>query len=432
MLKIKNRLTYLLLVLFLFTIPKTLPAMENDSAMEKGIGYLKTMQNADGGFTDRQGTPSSDRLTHWVVMALTAAGEDVTGTKWSKNGNTPLDFILKNTQLDETTHYARALMALKAAGYRGLINGTNLEEKIISFQKANGQFAQYDKGEQDLINAHVWSIFALTAAGREIPQKDKAKGWLIAQQNIDGGFGWAVGGESDPDSTGVAITALVILGETPSSPSITRAVKYLNNQQGINGGFSSGLNKANSASNAWAIQGLLAVGENPREGKWNKEKGNPYSYLLSLQNSQGYFEWMENRQVSPVLMTAYAIMALAEKPFPVNIDIKPTSKKIVLTVDQKEAWIGKKKSILELPPKIIQSRTMVPLRFIAESLGASIDWNEKTGQIKINLGNKSTTLTPEVIEDGRTLVPVRYISESLGAKVSWYAEDKRIEIECSQ
>jgi len=427
--KIKNRVIFLLLVVFLFTVPKTLNAMEHDSAIEKGFTYLKTMQNVDGGFTNRLGTPSSDRLTHWVVMALTAAGENVNSNKWSKNGKSPMDFILENTQLDETTHYARALMALKAAGYRGLINGINLEEKIISFQKANGQFSQYDKGEQDLINAHVWSVFALAAADRAIPQKDKAKSWLLAQQNIDGGFGWAVGGESDPDSTGVAMTALVILGEGPDSLAINRAIKYLNNQQEIHGGFSSNLNKANSASNAWAIQGLLAIGENPQEGQWNKGGGNPYSYLISLQNPQGYFEWTENRQASPVLMTAYAVMALSKKPFPVNIEFKETPQRIILNINQKEAWIDKNKVTLELPPKIIHGSTMVPLRFIAEGLGASIEWDEKTGQVQISLGNKSTTLTSPLIEEGRTLVPVRYISESLGAKVNWYEKDERIEIE---
>jgi prenyltransferase beta subunit len=338
-----------------------------------------------------------------------------------------MDFIFQNTNLDETTHYARALMALKAVGYKGIINGVNLEEKIISFQKDNGHFAQYDKGEQDLINAHVWSILALAATEREIPQKDKARTWLLNQQNIDGGFGWAVGGESDPDSTGVALNALAILGERPGSSAINRAIKYLNNHQEEYGGISSSINKANSASNAWAIQGLLAIGENPEVGQWNKNGKSPFSYLKSLQNSQGYFEWTEGRQVSPVLMTAYGIMAMARKPFPVNIDLQ-SSCKIVLTIGQKEAHIGNNKVSLDAVPKIIQGSTMVPLRFIAESLGANTKWNQKTQKVEITKGNNTITLTPPLIEGGRTFVPVRYISESLGAKVTWYADTKKIEI----
>lgn len=425
---LKKPITVVILFIFMLSLaPQTLLAKEGDPAITKALSFLKKMQNSDGGFTDREGTPSSDRLTHWVVMALSAAGEDVNSSKWTKNGNNPMDFILKNTRFDETTHYARALMALKAAGYRGTINGIDLEKEILSFQKANGQFAQYDKGEKDLINAHVWSIFALTAAERDIPHKDKAKAWLLAQQNIDGGFGWAVGGDSDPDSTGVAMTALIILGEAPDSPAIKRAVKYLKNQQEEHGGFSSELEKANTASNAWAIQGLLAVGENPRLGQWNEKGGNPVSYLKSLQNSQGFFEWTKDRQASPTLMTAYAIMALAEKPFPVNIDLQQTPK-IVLRIDQKEAFMGNKKVNLAVAPKIVGGSTMVPLRFIGEGLGATIQWNEKSGEVTIKQGSKTITLIPPLLENGTTLVPVRYVSENLGAKVTWYGDTRRIEI----
>jgi len=417
----------------------TAQAAETAGAIKNGLSYLKTMQNNDGGFTEREGLPSSDRLTHWVIMALRAAGEDVSSKAWQKNGYSPIDFILKNTQLDETTHYARALMALKAVGAKSIVNGVNLEDKIISFQKANGQFAQYDKGEQDLVNAHVWSILALSAAQREIPKKDKARDWLARQQNIDGGFPWAVGGISDPDSTGVALTALILLGETPDSTKIKRAIKYLDTQQQAQGGFNSDIDKANSASTAWAIQGLLAVGENPKDAKWQKSGGNPFTYLLSLQNKNGSFDWTEGRQASSVLMTAYSIMALAEKPFPVNINYPLTGKKIILTIDQQEAWIGQNKTTLEVPPKIIEGRTMVPLRFIVESLGAKIEWEGKAQRIDISLGDKKMTLfigvknpgldIPPLIEEGRTLVPLRYISESLGAKVNWDGQIRKIEIE---
>ncbi|NLT94774.1 MAG: hypothetical protein GXW85_04450 [Clostridia bacterium] len=428
MLKGKKGLALILLIPFLlFSVPLTSFAKEQDPAIAKAVSFLKTMQNNDGGFTDRQGIPSNDRLTHWVVMALSAAGEDVNSSKWRKNGNTPMDYILKNTQFDETTHYARALMALKAAGYKGTINGVDLEEKIISFQKANGQFAQFDKGEQDLINAHVWSILALTAAQREIPRKDKAKEWLLAQQNIDGGFSWAVGGDSDPDSTAVAMTALIILGEKADSPAINRAIKYLNSRQEEHGGFSSPLEKDNAASNAWAIQGLLAVGQDPQKGQWIEKGGNPVSYLKSLQNAQGYFEWTKGREASPTLMTAYAIMALAEKPFPVNIDLQAL-KKIVLTIDRQEAYVGNIKVTLAVAPKIVNGSTMVPLRFIGEALGANIQWIEKTGEVAIKQGNKTINLVPPLIENGTTLVPVRYISESFGAKVHWEPASRQIEI----
>lgn len=87
-------------------------------------------------------------------------------------------------------------------------------------------------------------------------------------------------------------------------------------------------------------------------------------------------------------------------------------------------------------PKIINSRTMVPIRFIAESLGANVSYVDETREIVIKMDKNEVKLTvdsdvmklngntikldaPACLEDGRTLVPVRAISEGLGKKVSY-------------
>lgn len=63
-----------------------------------GVAYLATAQNEDGGFPyDPQSsfdTTSDTNSTAYVVQALTAAGEDVGSDKWTRNGSTPLDFLL--------------------------------------------------------------------------------------------------------------------------------------------------------------------------------------------------------------------------------------------------------------------------------------------------------------------------------------------------
>ena len=74
-------------------------------------------------------------------------------------------------------------------------------------------------------------------------------------------------------------------------------------------------------------------------------------------------------------------------------------------------------------------RIMVPLRIIAEALGANVDWNENTREVIITKNNKTTILAVDtplpdgmgtpIILNGRTLVPVRYVSEILGAVVEW-------------
>lgn len=93
-------------------------------------------------------------------------------------------------------------------------------------------------------------------------------------------------------------------------------------------------------------------------------------------------------------------------------------------------------------PAIVNDRTMLPLRAMAEFMGAKVEWSEETYQIKILLDDTVVTLaigSPEVTVEKsgetatatmdvapflddiyeRTYVPVRFISEAFGYQVSW-------------
>lgn len=90
----------------------------------------------------------------------------------------------------------------------------------------------------------------------------------------------------------------------------------------------------------------------------------------------------------------------------------------------------------DVDPIIVNGRTMVPFRAVFEALGCEVSWNEQTrtatgtrdGEvIKLPVGNQLAKVNgdavyldqPAVIADGRTLVPLRFVAESLGAQVSW-------------
>ena len=100
----------------------------------------------------------------------------------------------------------------------------------------------------------------------------------------------------------------------------------------------------------------------------------------------------------------------------------------------------------DVEPQIINDRTMVPLRAIFEALGAEVAWDDasktvtaKKGDItiKMTIGADSFTKndekialdSPATIVDSRTLVPVRAIAESFGSKVGWDGESKTVTIE---
>lgn len=101
---------------------------------------------------------------------------------------------------------------------------------------------------------------------------------------------------------------------------------------------------------------------------------------------------------------------------------------------------------LDVPPQLVNGSTYVPMRFIGERLGADVTWIASDKKVVYRLENTIIelfigkdqafingipTVMPgkPVIISGRTLVPVRFVSEALGAKVTWFGEEKRIVVE---
>lgn len=91
------------------------------------------------------------------------------------------------------------------------------------------------------------------------------------------------------------------------------------------------------------------------------------------------------------------------------------------------------------------SRTMVPVRFIAERFGAYVKWDPDLRQITITIGDKTIVMTIEsaqytingelkamdtapVIKAGwnRTMVPIRFTAEALGMSVGWDSQNKLV------
>jgi len=101
--------------------------------------------------------------------------------------------------------------------------------------------------------------------------------------------------------------------------------------------------------------------------------------------------------------------------------------------------------IFDVLPRIQENRVLVPLRGIFERLGAQVIWDQQSGTVtilsagkKIELGINSINakingeiwtldIAPFVI-NGRTLVPLRFVSENLGAKVEWVPASRQVKI----
>lgn len=93
---------------------------------------------------------------------------------------------------------------------------------------------------------------------------------------------------------------------------------------------------------------------------------------------------------------------------------------------------------VDVPPLLQSGRTFVPLRFIGEALGSSFSWDGATQTVTFTMGDQMLTLVigqtgagldaAPFIENGRTMVPVRYISEAFGASVNWDGTTRQVTV----
>ncbi len=123
------------------------------------------------------------------------------------------------------------------------------------------------------------------------------------------------------------------------------------------------------------------------------------------------------------------------------------SEKIILTIGKKEAKVFGQEKINDVAPIIRNDRTMLPARFVAENLGATVEWSEKEEKVTITsadrktvivlvIGSDQATVNGEVvkldsvafIENDRTYTPVRFIAEALGATVDWIEGNQEVVI----
>ena len=97
----------------------------------------------------------------------------------------------------------------------------------------------------------------------------------------------------------------------------------------------------------------------------------------------------------------------------------------------------------DVDPVLVNDRTLVPFRAIFEALGCTVSWDDinqtaigmRNGQkIVLPIGSNVVTVSgvaknldqPAILIDGRTLVPLRFVSEALGAQVQWVDETQTV------
>jgi hypothetical protein len=161
------------------------------------------------------------------------------------------------------------------------------------------------------VNPTAFGILALKAAG-SAKGLSRSAAWLRSAQNDDGGWGFARGAASDPDSTGAALQALAAAGG--SAEAIAAGVAWLRRTQSPSGGFAVTGGSPNAQSTAWAVQGLIAGGASPAAVRSGGRS--PLDYLASVRAPDGHYRYSTASDQTPVWVTGQALAAARGKAFP--------------------------------------------------------------------------------------------------------------------
>ncbi len=113
------------------------------------------------------------------------------------------------------------------------------------------------------------------------------------------------------------------------------------------------------------------------------------------------------------------------------------------TVPEIKFTLGDSKIPAEQAPTMINNRVLVPLRHLADSLGATVSWDDSIKKATVNKGDitiemiigdtaitvngtKNQMDSSPVIINGRTYLPARYVAEALGYSASWDSSSKSV------
>jgi len=118
-------------------------------------------------------------------------------------------------------------------------------------------------------------------------------------------------------------------------------------------------------------------------------------------------------------------------------------RQFILTIGKKEATVWNEARSNDVAPIIRNDRTMLPARFVTENLGATVDWIGEEQKVLITKDDLKIEIyidsdkalvngeiveldSPAFIENDRTYTPVRFIAETLGVTVDWDEETQQV------
>ncbi len=283
-----------------------LPLFGRTQRARLALTALADAQNTDGSWSDF-GSPSVG-ATADAVLAFASAHFSPPASALDYLSTTAATYVAYGPDAA-----GKLLMAVVAAGEDPQsFGGVNLIDEV------NGYYSPTVGAFGDPTN--VWhqslAVLGLVAAGEPLSSTAvvSAAETLVDLQQANGGWGYnATWNLTTVDNTALAMQALVAAGEPGSSTAIVSATAYLKATQDAKAGW------GNANATAFAIQGLLAAGEDVCAPVWRKARRTPFAALEDYQKPDGPFVYNLEAQAALVdseFATRQAVPALVGQPLP--------------------------------------------------------------------------------------------------------------------
>lgn len=168
-----------------------------------------------------------------------------------------------------------------------------------------------------------------------------------------------------------------------------------------------------------------------------------YAFAEPVYSSEAKGIWVGDGSGKPAPMSTVYTCSVNPQPIADKISnfatvntVAGKAKTVSLTIGKGVGYINNADFPLDAAPVIKNSRTMLPIRFVAEALGAVVGWDGATSSVTITTDTTKIELkvgastakvngveqaldSPSFIQNSRTYLPVRFVAEALGATVAW-------------
>lgn len=383
----------------------------------------------------------------WSILGIKKSGISVPHDYYEDYYKSVETLLKENEGMitrNKYTEYSRLIITLTLIG-KDVTNvaGYNLFEKITDFDQIIKQGINGPIYCLIALDSHDYQLPNVKNIQNPVTRQ-KLIDYILQREieNTEGVLGgWNLGGGNIPDAdiTGMVLQALAKYRNQPEvNQAVIRGIETLNRLENEKGGYTSwGTETSESLVQVITAKSALGI---PSESNLSRlleyyVEGEGFQHILG-----------EGTNILATEQCLYALLAY-KSFVKENISLYDLTSVIIGNSEDEQIKVeidGESISFDQYPVNI-NGRVLVPMRGIFEAFGAEVTWNGSLRQVtgtgfgkKIILNIDDTKAyinekvifldVPAKIINGRTMVPVRFISESLGTSVDWNQKEKTVEI----